>query len=195
MLIGMIIAANITFFRLVEDNFNIQNQVFCSLNGLRIWFPFFVYFLCRYIGAKKIISYYAFPAAVAAAEFFVDNPFISVMTSLSVSQFWNLDIMQVASVTGVVGVSFIVTLFASIINYIWEEGLRKDTVINVIGYGIVVVIITSIGMFNIEKITTTDQTVRIAAGVENFNLLLKDKSILERYSGTDEEKMLQANLT
>ena len=195
MLIGMIIAANITFFRLVEDNLNIQNQVFCSLNGLRIWFPFFVYFLCRYIGAKKIISYYAFPAAVAAAEFFVDNPFISVMTSLSVSQFWNLDIMQVASVTGVVGVSFIVTLFASIINYIWEEGLRKDTVINVIGYGIVVVIITSIGMFNIEKITTTDQTVRIAAGVENFNLLLKDKSILERYSGTDEEKMLQANLT
>ena len=194
MLIGMIIAANITFFRLVEDNFNIQNQVFCSLNGLRIWFPFFVYFLCRYIGAKKIISYYAFPAAVAAAEFFVDNPFISVMTSLSVSQFWNLDIMQVASVTGVVGVSFIVTLFASIINYIWEEGLRKETVINVIGYGIVVVIITSIGMFNIEKITTTDQTVRIAAGVENFNLLLKDKSILERYSGTDEEKMLQANL-
>lgn len=36
MLIGMIIAANITFFRLVEDNFNIQNQVFCSLNGIRI---------------------------------------------------------------------------------------------------------------------------------------------------------------
>ena len=56
MLIGMIIAANITFFRLVEDNFNIQNQVFCSLNGIRIWFPFFVYFLCRYIGAKKIIK-------------------------------------------------------------------------------------------------------------------------------------------
>lgn len=194
MLIGIIIVANITFFRLVEDNFNIMNQVFCTFNGIRIWFPFFVYFLCRYLGANKIASYYAFPAAMATAEFFIDNPFISVMTSLSVSQFWNLGLMQVASVTGVVGVSFIVTLFASIVNYIWEEGIRRKTIMNAVGYGLVVVVITSVGMFYVEKITTTDQTVRIAAGVENFNLLLEDKSILVQYSGTDEEKMLQANI-
>ena len=194
MLVGMIIAANITFFRLVEDNFNINNQIFCSLNGIRIWFPFFIYFLCRYLGAKRIIAYYSFPAAVAAAEFFIDNPFISVMTSLSVSQFWNLGLMQLASVTGVVGVSFTVTLFASVINYVWEEGIRKDTVINLVGYGIALVAITSAGMFSVEKITTADQTVRVAAGVENFNLLLEDKSILERYAGSDEEKMLQANV-
>ena len=194
MLVGMIIAANITFFRLVDDNFNISNQLFCTFNGIRIWFPFFVYFLCRYLRAKKIIAYYAFPAAVAVAEFFIDNPFISVMTSLSVSQFWNLGLMQVASVTGVVGVSFIVTLLASLVNYIWEEGARKSTVANISGYGIAVVIIMSIGMSSVETITTTDQTVRVAAGVENFNLLLEDKSILERYTGSDEEKMIQANV-
>ncbi len=194
MLIGMIIVANITFFRLVEDDFNIQNQVFCTFNGIRIWFPFFIYFLCRYLGAKKVIAYYAFPAAVAVAEFFIDNPFISVMTSLSVSQFWNIGLMQIASVTGVVGVSFIVTLFASVVNYIWEKGVRKSTIINVIGYGILVVVITGIGMFQIERITTTDQTVRVAAGVENFNFLLENKSLLEQYSGSDYEKMLQANI-
>lgn len=194
MLLGMIIVANITFFRLVEDNFNIQNQIFCTFNGIRIWFPFFVYFLCRYLRARRIISYYAFPAAVAVSEFFIDNPFISVMTSLSVSQFWNLGLMQLASVTGVVGVSFTVTLFASVINYIWEEGIRKETVINVIVYGIAVVIIISAGMFRIEKIVTADQTVRVAAGVENFNQLLKDKSILAQYAGSDEEKMLHANV-
>lgn len=194
MLLGMIVAANITFYRLVEDDFNIMNQVFCTFNGIRIWFPFFVYFLCRYLGAKKIIGYYAFPAAVAVAEFFIDNPFISVMTSLSVSQFWNMGLMQVASVTGVVGVSFIVTLFAPVVNYIWEKGIRKETVMNAVGYGIVVVVITGIGMFTVEKITTTDQTVRVAAGVENTNLLLEDKSILERYTGSDEEKMFQANM-
>ena len=149
---------------------------------------------CRYLGAKRIIAYYAFPASVAVAEFFIDNPFISVMTSLSVSQFWNLGLMQIASVTGVVGVSFIVTLFASIINYIWEEGIRKDTVMNAVGYGILVVIITGIGMFTIERITTNDKTVRVAASVENFNLLLEDKSILARYNGSDEEKMFHANV-
>ena len=194
MLVGMIIVANITFHRLVEDDFNIMNQVFCTFNGIRMWFPFFVYFLCRYIGAKKIIAYNAFPATVAVAEFFIDNPFISVMTSLSVSQFWNLGLMQVASVTGVVGVSFIVTLFAAIVNYIWEEGIRKETVAHAIVYGIVVVIITSIGMSSIDKITTSDRTVRVAASVENFNLLLQDESILARYVGSDEEKMFQANI-
>ncbi|MBQ6111096.1 MAG: carbon-nitrogen hydrolase family protein, partial [Synergistaceae bacterium] len=84
--------------------------------------------------------------------------------------------------------------FASIINYIWEKGIRKETVINVIAYGIAVVIIISAGMFRIEKIVTTDQTVRVAAGVENFNQLLKDKSILAQYEGSDEEKMLHANV-
>ena len=194
LLVGMILVANITFYRLVVDDPSIMNQVYCAFNGIRMWFPFFVYFLCRYFKAKKIIAYYAFPASVAVAEFFIDNPFISVMTSLSVSQFWNLGLMQVASVTGVVGVSFIVTLFACIVNYIWEEGLSKETLSNAVGYGIVVVIITSLGMMTIEKITTNDQTVRVAASVENFNTLLEDTSILEKYSGSDEEKMYQASL-
>ena len=101
--------------------------------------------------------------------------------------------MQIASVTGVVGVSFIVTLFASIANYIWEEGICKKTAVNAIAYGIVVVVITSIGMDNVKKITTMDQTVKVAASVENFNLLLEDRSILDQYDGSDEEKMLQAN--
>lgn len=193
-LAGMVVVANITFFRLVMNDFNIMNQIFCSLNGIRMCFPFFVYFLCRYFGTRKIIAYYSLPASVAVAEFFIDNPFISVMTSLSVSQFWNIGLMQVASITGVVGVSFLVTLFSCIVNYIWEEGLRKDTVINVIVYGLVVVVITGTGMMNIEKITTTDQTVRVATSVENFNLLTGDPSIMDQYEGTDEEKMFQANI-
>ena len=193
MLIGLIIVANITFYRLVTDNPNIGNQLFCTLNGIRIWFPFFVYFLCRKLGGKKIIAYYAFPAAVAVAEFFIDNPFVSVMTSLSVSQFWNIGLMQLASVTGVVGVSFIVTLFASIANYIWEEGIHKKTVANAIVYGIVVVAITSIGMFSVERITTMDQTVKVAACVEDFNLIKENPWILDDYEGSDMEKMLQAN--
>ena len=36
MMLGLAIVANITFFRLVEDNFNVMNFVFCTLNGIRI---------------------------------------------------------------------------------------------------------------------------------------------------------------
>lgn len=192
MLVGLIIVANITFFRLVEDNYNIKNQLFCTFNGIRMWAPFFVYFICRLLNSKKIIAYYAFSATVAVVEFFIDNPFISVMTSLSVSQFWNLGLMQVASVTGVVGVSFIVTLFACIVNYIWESELSISILLNAICYGIVVVIITGVGMININRITTGDKTIRVATCVDNLNML-GDEKVREEFGEITEEKVLEAS--
>ena len=194
MLLGMVIVANITFWGLVQDGPNIMNQVFCTLNGIRIWFPFLVYFLCRKLGANKLIAYFAFPATVAVVEFFIDNPFVSVMTSLSISQFWNIGLMQLASITGVVGVSFIVTLLASIVNYIWEDGLNRKTLINAVAYGIAIVLITGIGMSSIQKITTEDQTVRVATSIENTNLLAENPDILEKYDGTSMEKIVDACL-
>ena len=194
MLFGTVIVANITFWGLVTDGFNIMNQVFCTFNGIRMWAPFFVYFLSRKFKANKLIAYFAFPAFVAVAEFFIDNPFVSVMTSLSVSQFWNIGLMQFASITGVVGVSFIVTLCASVINYIWEDGANRKTVITATAYGMIVVIITGIGMSSIQKITTGDQTVRVATSVENTNLFAQNMDILDKYDGTSMEKILQASL-
>lgn len=194
MLLGAVIVANITFWGLVQDGFNIMNQVFCTFNGLRMWAPFLVYFLCRKFNAKKLIAYFAFPATVAVVEFFIDNPFVSVMTSLSISQFWNLGLMQFASITGVVGVSFIVTLCGSVINYIWEDGFNKKTVISAVIYSVTVVVIMSIGMHAIQKITTGDKTVRVATSIENTNLLAAKADVLEEYDGTAMDKIVNASV-
>ncbi len=194
MLLGAIVVANIAFWGLVQDGFNIMNQVFCTLNGIRMWAPFFIYFLCRKFNAKKLIAYFAFPAVVAALEFFIDNPFISVMTSLSVSQFWNIGLMQLASVTGVVGVSFIVTVCASVVNYIWEDGLNKKTIINAVTYGLVVVIVTGIGMSSVKKITTGDKTVRVATSVENVNVFAENMDEFDKYEGTAIQKIINASI-
>ena len=48
-------------------------------------------------------------------------------------------------------------------------------------------------MFNVEKITTLDQTVRVATSVENVNLITNDPSVLDRYTDSAEEKLLQAS--
>lgn len=194
MLLGTVVVANITFWGLVRDGFNIMNQVFCTFNGIRIWFPFFVYFLCRKLKTNKLVGYFAFPAAVAVAEFFIDNPFVSVMTSLSVSQFWNIGLMQLASVTGVVGVSFIVTLCASVVNYIWEEGLNRKTAVNAAIYGVAVVLITGIGMSSVTKITTGDQTVRVAASIYNTNYFAENLSVFDKYEGDAMEKIVKASI-
>ena len=194
MLLGAVVVANITFWGLVQDGFNIMNQVFCTFNGLRMWAPFLVYFLCRKFNAKKLIAYFAFPATVAVVEFFIDNPFVSVMTSLSISQFWNLGLMQFASITGVVGVSFIVTFGASVVNFIWEDGLNRKTVINAVVYGLTVILITGIGMYNIQKITTENRTVRVATSAENINLLTENMEVLEDYDGTTMDKIIGVSL-
>ena len=192
MLIGMILVANIAFFRLVDDNPNIMNQVYCSLNGIRMCFPFIVYFLCRYFKAKPIAGYYAFPAAVAVCEFFIDNPFISVMTSLSVSQFYNISLMQVAGVTGVVGVSFIVTLFASTVNYLWEAGRSKCARYQAAGYTAGLILILVISGCSIPKVPAFDQTLRVAASLENFNTLTDD--VLNEYEGSEAEKRFDVSV-
>lgn len=194
MLVGTVVVANITFWGLVKDGFNIMNQVFCTFNGIRIWFPFFVYFLCRKFETKKLIAYFSFPAAVAVSEFFIDNPFVSVMTSLSVSQFWNIGLMQLASITGVVGVSFVVTLCASVINFVLEEGINKKTITTGVIYVTIVVVITAVGMSSVSKITTVDQTVRVAVSVDNSNYLAQNKDLLDKYEGTELEKVVKASV-
>lgn len=170
MLLGTIVVANITFFHLVEDKFNVMNYVFCTLNGIRIWFPFLIYFLCRKFNTNKLVAYFAFPASVAIAEFFIDNPFVGIITSLSVSQFWNLGLMQIASITGVVGVSFIVTSLASVVNYVLENGIRKSTLSVILIYAVFVIAVTGVGMANVNKgkISTLDKTVRVATAVDDM---------------------------
>ena len=192
MLVGMIVAANITFFGLVSENPTIMNQLYCTLNGIRMCFPFLVYFLCRKLKARPIIAYYAFPAAVAVCEFFIDNPFISVMTSLSVSQFSNISLMQVASVTGVVGVSFIVTLFASTVNYLWEEGKSKGAVRQAAGYAAGLMLILMIGGYTVPKINAASKTLRVAAGFENVNLITDET--LANYEGTEADRIYQLSV-
>lgn len=183
-LLGMIVVANITFINLVEDGFNVMNYVFCTLNGIRIWFPFLIYFLCRKLNTNKIIAYYAFPASVAMCEFFIDNPFVGIITSLSVSQFWNLGLMQISSVTGVVGVSFIVTLLASIVNYTLEYGIRKSTLSVILVYSVFVIVVTGIGMANVNKgkISTLDKTIRVATVVDDMGAHIEEyKDNLEAF--------------
>ena len=64
-----------------------------------------------------------FPFASSAFEFLTlwPNP-MGAWGSLAYSQFSSLHLTQVASITGMWGVTFLVSWFASAVNWIWEEG-------------------------------------------------------------------------
>ena len=66
-----------------------------------------------------------FPIAYTAVDFFSsgNSPF-GTFGAVAYSQRDFLPIMQIASVTGLWGITFVVGWFASLVNYVWENGFK-----------------------------------------------------------------------
>jgi apolipoprotein N-acyltransferase len=64
----------------------------------------------------------AFPLAFTTVEYLSSfGPFGSY-NSIAYSQYGNLPLLQLASVTGIWGITFLITWFAAVINWAWERG-------------------------------------------------------------------------
>ena len=66
-----------------------------------------------------------YPIAYTAVDFFLSsgNPF-GTSGAVAYSQHDFLPIMQIASVTGLWGITFVIGWFASLVNYVWENGFK-----------------------------------------------------------------------
>jgi apolipoprotein N-acyltransferase len=64
-----------------------------------------------------------FPAAVAAAEFLITvlSPFGTAYGSAAVTQYGDLPLLQITSITGPYGIGFLIAWFAATVNRIWER--------------------------------------------------------------------------
>jgi len=63
-----------------------------------------------------------FPLAYTTVEYIVSllNPY-GTWTFIGYTQFGNLPLMQIVSVTGIFGLTFLITWFASVVNWVWEQ--------------------------------------------------------------------------
>ncbi len=109
-----------------------------------------------------------FPSAIAAFEFLTlwPNP-LGAWGSLAYSQFSSLHLTQVASITGMWGVSFLVSWFASTVNWIWQEGvdwprIRRGVAI----YCGVMIVVLMYGAIRLTYFLPEPGTVRIHGIVE-----------------------------
>ena len=68
-----------------------------------------------------------YPVAATALDFFSSNgsPF-GTFGAIAYSQRDVLPIMQIASVTGLWGITFVVSWCASLVNYVWDSGFKID---------------------------------------------------------------------
>ena len=104
-----------------------------------------------------------FPFAAAALEFvFIwPNPMTSY-GSLANSQFGNAYLTQLVSITGLWGITFVISWFASTVNWVWEEGvawprIRRGLAI----YAVVMLVVLAYGVVRLTFSLPAAGTVRI----------------------------------
>ncbi|MBT8220443.1 MAG: hypothetical protein KJP00_11485 [Bacteroidia bacterium] len=128
-----------------------------------LWF--FPYLMDRWIAPKLngFVSTLVFPAAVITVEF-LNNLFFGSWAATAYTQFDNLALIQISSVFGMWGVSFIVMWFASVANWVIDNDLDWQITKSGAGiYAIVLSLVLLYGGLRLEVWPPQSETVTIAS--------------------------------
>jgi len=132
------------------------------------------YIMDRWL-SKKINGFTAtliFPIVSVIAEYFVSvsNGYAGSWASLAHTQD-NLALMQITSVTGMWGLTFIIAWFGSSVNYFWAKRFEiKDLKRSAILFSSIILLIFLFGEIRYRFSPSNDNTVRIASIIHNESL-------------------------
>lgn len=105
-----------------------------------------------------------YPSALALVEFINAQLGIGTWGVMTYSQFRFPEFMQTASLIGIYGMAFVMGWFASIVNYLWEEGFsRKGLLRGGLLYGLILTSLIFYGFLRLELFSAPESTVRVAA--------------------------------
>jgi apolipoprotein N-acyltransferase len=112
-----------------------------------------------------------FPAAWVLVEYLLHIALpLGTFFSVAYTQYQDLPLLQVMSVTGMWGVTFLLTWFASVVNYAWEAGFDLRRAGRGVGlYAAVLGAVVLLGGMRLVFFPPTTQTVQVAALVTNVN--------------------------
>ncbi|WP_188192710.1 apolipoprotein N-acyltransferase [Nonomuraea sp. SYSU D8015] len=102
-----------------------------------------------------------FPAAVVGVEYALATatPVGNILSSLAATQHDNLPLIQLASLTGSYGVSFLIAWFAAVCNHVWEDGFAWR---RVVPFGAVLGLVLAGGSLRLASSEPAGETVRVA---------------------------------
>jgi len=152
------------------------------INGILWSLP---YFTDRLLSARigGFASTLVYPLAAATLELLINhvNP-VGAWGVTGFTQYGNLPIMQLASVTGMVGITFLMGWFASIANWAWENRNRRSQVLRGLAvFGVIFIAVLIYGFLRMN-LSASAETVRVAGIIAEPN-----DSFIERLqaAGTD----------
>ncbi|QBD78275.1 nitrilase [Ktedonosporobacter rubrisoli] len=120
--------------------------------------------LTERIGSRSVLLMtLVFPLGRVACEYLLSFVPFGGVFSLGYTQHSNLPLLQLLSVTGVYGISFLITWFASVVAWIWEQRFFWDRIrpLTLLYTGVLVLILLG-GGIRLAFFTPSAQTVRIA---------------------------------
>lgn len=125
-----------------------------------------------------------FPAAVAGAEFLITllSPFGTAYGSLTVTQYGDLPLLQVTSITGSYGIGFLITWLASTVNRFWENPSWRSAR-GGLGYGAVLAAVLLGGGAWLAFVPNGSATVRIAGVSPGRDVLAAQQAAIGRIAG------------
>jgi apolipoprotein N-acyltransferase len=157
--------------------------------------------------SKKIDGFAAtliFPIVSVIAEYFVSvsNGYAGSWGSLAHTQD-NLSLMQITSVTGMWGLTFIIAWFGSVINYFWTKRFNiKELQRSAILFCSIILLIFLYGEIRYRFFQSNDNTVRIASIIHNESLAdstnfiqdIKRLSAFRNQTSQTQEKLFSLSL-
>ncbi len=120
--------------------------------------------------ADKFFTTLAFPSAVVLIEFLL-SLLLGIWGNNSISQYHNSSLIQISSVFGIFGISFLIAWLASIIN--WIINLQFELKIIKKGLGIYIFIFVSVilyGQIRIAFFQPKSKTVKVSAIVSEVDI-------------------------
>ena len=105
-----------------------------------------------------------FPTAWAATEYLVSRGPYGSWGSVAYSQYGNLPLLQLLSLTGLWGITFLIGWFATLCNWLWEEGLDSKRARSAAALCIgTIAIVMLLGGARLAFFPPSSRTVRVAS--------------------------------
>ncbi|HEX4851722.1 MAG TPA: nitrilase-related carbon-nitrogen hydrolase [Puia sp.] len=113
-----------------------------------------------------------FPLSLCFIEYLICQiPSKGSWTALAYSQATNLTLMQLVSITGIWGLSFLIGWFASVLHWAWRQEFRWNIIRNgILIYVAIFALVIGYGSFQLNFESQLSKSVRIAAIVQSRNI-------------------------
>ena len=135
---------------------------------------------------KGIISTLVFPSAYVIMEYIIvlTNPSGSYGTLAHTQSY--LPLLQIVSITGIWGVTFLIMWTASVINWLWDNSFEKEKIFILLPvYGIPLMAVILYGQIRLST-KTESNTVRVASiSISKTSLIKRDDALHKIYVKKD----------